>query len=179
MTALLLRSGDGSTGQMTGEDSYTTTVPWRLRVDGSTYGNGCSVTLTDVGSGIAGQAASGVYGITNIQIHQTGSFRWQTNDRHCLVTPFAGPGDSAVPFTQEQDGDTNAFTAPSRGVSAQVKDFHGNPRCVLRLFDAANGQQLDVATATPGSDTVPLDPNGRATVYLNVNHCVVRISGQP
>ena len=179
VTALLLRSGDGSTGQMTGEDSYTTTVPWRLRVDGSTYGNGCSVTLTDVGSGIAGQAASGVYGITNIQIHQTGSFRWQTNDRHCLVTPFAGPGDSAVPFTQEQDGDTNAFTAPSRGVSAQVKDFHGNPRCVLRLFDAANGQQLDVATATPGSDTVPLDPNGRATVYLNVNHCVVRISGQP
>jgi len=179
VAAMLLRSGNGSTGQMTGEDTYTTTAPWRLRVDGSKYGNGCTVTLTDVGSGTAGAVATDVYGITNVQIHQTGTFRWQTNAMQCLVTPFAGSGGSAMPFTQEQDGDTNAFTAPSRGVSAQVKDFHGNPRCVLRLFDAANGQQLDVATATPGSDTVPLDPNGRATLYLNVNHCVVRISAQP
>ena len=119
-------------------------------------------------------AASDVYGITNIQIHQTGSFRWQVNDRQCLVTPLAGSGDAPLPFTQEQDGDTNAFSAPPRGVTAQVKDFRGNPRCVLRLFDAANGQQLDLATATPGSDTVTLDPNGRSTLYLNVNHCVVQ-----
>ena len=179
VAALLLRSSTGSTGQMTGEDSYTTTAPWRLRVDGTRYGNGCTVTLTDLGSGISGPAASEVYGITNIQIHQTGSFRWQVNDRQCLVTPLAGSGDAPLPFTQEQDGDTNAFSAPPRRVTAQVKDFHGNPRCVLRLFDAANGQQLDLATATPGDDTITLDPNGRSTLYLNVNHCVVRISAQP
>jgi hypothetical protein len=179
VAAVLWRSSSGSTGQMTGEDTYTTTAPWRLRVDGSKYGNGCTVTLTDVGTGIAGQAASDVFGITNVQIHQTGSFRWQTNVRQCLVTPVAGSGEAVLPFVQEQDGDTNAFAAPPAGVSAQVKDYHGNPRCVLRLFDAANGHELDVATATPGADTVTLDPNSRSTLYLNVNHCVVRISPQP
>jgi hypothetical protein len=125
------------------------------------------------------QVASNVYGITKVQIHQVGSFRWQSSDRQCLVTPLAGSGAATLPFTQEDDGDTDAFIAPSRGVSAQVKDYHGNGRCVLRLFDAADGQELDLATATPGADTVTLDANGRPTVYIYDDQCVVRVSAQP
>jgi hypothetical protein len=177
---LLLRSSNASTGPSTqGDGSYTATAPWRLRVDGTKYGNGCAVYLTDEGSGTVAQVASNVYGITKVQIHQVGSFRWQSSDRQCLVTPLAGSGAATLPFTQEDDGDTDAFTAPARGVSAQVKDYHGNGRCVLRLFDAADGQELDLATATPSADTVTLDPNGRPTVYLYDDQCVVRVSAQP
>jgi hypothetical protein len=180
LAALLLPSLNGSTGHSTqGEGSYSATAPWRLRIDGTKYGDGCTVTLTDVGSGTAGQVASNVYGITKVQIQQTGSFRWNASDRQCLITPLAGSGAAALPFTQEEDGDTDAFTAPARGVSAQVKDYHGNNRCVLRLFDAADGQELDLATATPGADTVTLDANGRPTVYLDDDQCVVRVSAQP
>jgi hypothetical protein len=62
-------------------------------------------------------------------------------------------------------------------VSAQVKDYHGNGRCVLRLFDAADGQELDLATATPERTHVTLDANGRPTVYIYDDQCVVRVSG--
>ena len=84
-----------------------------------------------------------------------------------------------LPFVQEDDGDTDAFPAPARGVAVQVKDFRGNPRCVVRLFDATNGQGLDLDTATPTADTVALDPLGRATVYVYVDHCVVQVSARP
>jgi hypothetical protein len=122
---------------------------------------------------------SNVYGVTNVQIQQTGSFRWQSNDRQCLITPMVGSGDAALPFVQEEDGDTNTFQAPARGVGVQVKDFRGNPRCVPRLFDGVNGLALDLATATPAADTVTLDANGRSTVYLYVDHCIVRVFAQP
>jgi hypothetical protein len=180
VAAVLLRSSTGSTGQSSlGDVSYTATAPWRLRVDGTRYGGGCAVTLTDLSSGTASEVASNVYGVAKIQIQQTGSFRWQTNDRQCLITPLVGSGDAALPFVQEAGGDTDAFQAPARGVGVQAKDFHGNPRCVLRLFDGVNGQELDLATATPGADTVTLEAHGRSTVYVYVDYCVVRVFAQP
>ena len=171
----------GSAGQSTaGDASYTATAPWRLRIDGSKVANdGCSVSLTETASGTSGRVASGVYAITNVQIQQTGSFRWQSNDQQCLITPLAGSGTTALPFTQEAGSDTDAFTAPAAGVSVQVKDYIGNTDCVLRLFDAANGQELDLATAKPGADTVTLDANGRTTVYIGRAYCVIRVSAQP
>jgi hypothetical protein len=162
-----------------GEGSYTATAPWRLRVDGTVYSEGCTVTLTDVGTGTVSQVATNVYGIINVQMQATGSFRWQSTDRRCLITPLAGAGAAALPFTQEEDGDTDAFTTPTKGISAQVKDFHGHPRCVLRLFDATDGQELDLATATPAADTVTFDGNGRPTVYLYDDYCAIRVSAQP
>ena len=178
--ALLLLPSGGSGGQSSpSEGSYTAAKPWRLRIDGTDYGNGCTVTLTAGDSGTPIQVAEDVYGITRVQISQTGSFRWQSTDRRCLITPLAGTGSAVLPFTHEEDGDTDAFAAPATGVTVQVKDYKGGSRCVFRLFDAANGQALDIATATPGTDTVTLNPEGRSKVYLYDDSCVVRVSAHP
>jgi hypothetical protein len=178
--ALLLLPSGGSGGQSSpSEGSYTAAKPWRLRIDGTDYGNGCTVTLTAGDSGTPIQVAEDVYGITRVQISQTGSFRWQSTDRRCLITPLAGTGSAVLPFTHEEDGDTDAFTAPATGVTVQVKDYKGGSKCVFRLFDAANGQALDIATATPGTDTVTLNPEGRSKVYLYDDSCVVRVSAHP
>ena len=179
VAALLIRSSSGSTGQSSlGGASYTASAPWRLRVDGTKFGGGCDVTLTNVDTGTASPVASDVYGVTKVQIIQTGAFRWQTNDAQCLVTPLAGSGAATLPFVQE-GGDTDMFEAPARGIAVQVKDFYGNPRCVFRLFDGDNGQALDLATATPQADTVSLDPHGKSTVYVNADYCVVQVSARP
>ena len=178
--ALLLLPSGGSGGQSSpSEGSYTAAKPWRLRIDGTDYGNGCTVTLTAGDSGTPIQVAEDVYGITRVQISQTGSFRWQSTDRRCLITPLAGTGSAVLPFTHEEDGDTDAFAAPATGVTVQVKDYKGGSKCVFRLFDAVNGQELDTATATPGTDTVTLNPEGRSKVYLYDDSCVVRVSAHP
>lgn len=178
--ALLLLPSGGSGGQSSpSEGSYTAAKPWRLRIDGTDYGNGCTVTLTAGDSGTPIQVAEDVYGITRVQISQTGSFRWQSTDRRCLITPLAGTGSAVLPFTHEEDGDTDGFAAPATGVTVQVKDYKGGSKCVFRLFDAANGQALDIATATPGTDTVTLNPEGRSKVYLYDDSCVVRVSAHP
>jgi len=176
---LLLPSGGSGAQSSPSEGSYTAAAPWRLRIDGTAYGNGCTVTLTAGDSGTPTRVADGVYGIKRVQISQTGSFRWQSTDRQCLITPLAGTGNAVLPFTHEDDGDTDAFAAPATGVTAQVKDYHGGSKCVFRLFDAANGQVLDIATATPGTDTVTLNPYGRPKVYLFDDNCVVRVSAHP
>ena len=69
----------------------------------------------------------GLYHVAQYQIHQTGSFHWQTTDRQCLITPFAGSGTKVLPFTWEQDGHTDAFPAPARGVVVQVTDARSEP----------------------------------------------------
>jgi TIR domain len=176
---LLLPSGGSGTQSSPGEGSYTAAAPWRLRIDGTASGNGCTVTLTARDSGTPTQVADRVYGIKRVQISQTGSFRWQSTDRRCLITPLAGTGSAVLPFTHEGDGDTDAFAAPATGITVQVKDYKGGTKCVFRLFDAANGQELDTATATPGTDTVTLDPLGRPKVYLYDDSCVVRVSAHP
>ena len=91
----------------------------------------------------------------------------------------ANRGALYVNFIDERNGDTDVFQAPVAGVGVQIKDFRGNSSCVPRLFDGANGQALDLATATPGADTVTLDAYGRPTVYVYVAHCVVRVYAQP
>jgi hypothetical protein len=176
---LLLPSGGSGAQSSPGEGSYTAAAPWRLRIDGTAYGAGCTVTLTAGDSGTPTQVAEGVYGIKRVQISQTGSFRWQSTDRRCLITPLAGSGRAVLPFTHEEDGDTDAFAAPATGVTAQVRDYKGGSRCLFRLFDAVNGQELDIAKATPGTDTVTLNPNGRSKVYLYDDNCVVRVSAHP
>jgi hypothetical protein len=84
-----------------------------------------------------------------------------------------------LPFFHEDDGDTDAFAAPATGVTVQVRDYKGGSKCVFRLFDAVNGQELDIATATPGTDTVTLNPEGRRKVYLFDDDCAVRVSAHP
>jgi hypothetical protein len=176
---LLLPSGGSGARSSPSEGSYTAAAPWRLRIDGTASGLGCTVMLTAGDSGTSTRVADRVYGIKRVQISQTGSFRWQSTDQRCLITPLAGTGSAVLPFTQSDDGDTDAFAAPATGVTAQVRDYKGGSKCVFRLFDAVNGQELDIATATPGTDTVTLDPLGRSKVYLFDDDCVVRVSAHP
>jgi hypothetical protein len=119
-----------------------------------------------------------VYEVANVQIHQAGSFRWETSDQECLVTPLAGSGTAVLPFTQDEDGDTDAFAVPAGDVAVQVADYKGDAQCALRLFDPANGQELDLATAKRGTDTVTLAPRGRSPVYLHDDGCAVKVWAQ-
>lgn len=176
----LLAGGSGDTGSSNappGQGLYTAGAPWRIRINGSNGpSDGCKIKVTDVQSGVPVlQPNNGTYGIMKLQIYQTGSFRWETNDSRCLVTPLAGSGAATLPFVLEDQGDSDAFRAPAM-VSVQVKDFQGSSSCKPRLLDATNGQELDVATATPTAGTVTLDPNGRTSVYVDDDSCVIKVS---
>jgi hypothetical protein len=94
-----------------------------------------------------------------------------------VLAPLAGSGTATLPFSLDQAADSDAFVAPSR-VKVQVKDYHGNARCSLTLFDPTDGQALDFATATPGMDTVLLETGGRGSVYLGSDFCGVQVSNQ-
>jgi Caspase domain len=174
---LLPSSNSGGGGPATpGSGSYTATAPWRIRIDGTAYGNGCSITLKNTTSGETIPVPGNEYNVAQYQINQTGSFQWQTSDRQCLITPFAGSGTAVLPFTWEQDGDTDAFTAPAQGVVVEVKDPKGGGNCTVRLFDPANGQELDVKKWSTGMGPVTLNPNGRTHVYLFDDNCVIGVS---
>jgi caspase domain-containing protein len=175
-TLLLLPSSDSKHSATPGSGSYTANAPWRIRIDGTAYGSGCSIDLKDTTSGNTIPLPGNEYNVAQYQINQTGSFQWQTTDRQCLITPFAGSGAAVLPFTQEQNGDTNAFTASARGVVVQVKDPKGGQNCTLRLFDPTNGQELDVAKWSTGMGAVTLNPNGRTSVYIFDDNCVIGVS---
>jgi hypothetical protein len=176
---LLPSSNSGGGGPVTtGSGSYTATAPWRIRIDGTAYGSGCSITLKDTTSGETIPVPGNEYSVAQYQIHQTGSFQWQSSDRQCLITPFAGSGTAVLPFTQDQNGDTDAFMAPARGVVVQVKDPKGGGNCALRLFDVTNGQELDVMKWSTGMGAVTLNPNGRTHVYIFDDNCVIGVSAQ-
>jgi hypothetical protein len=184
VAVLLLRStGDSAHPGTPGRGSYTAAAPWRIRVDGTGDGHGCQLTLTDTKSGETVPLAlpeNGLYSVGQYQVPSSGSFRWTTSDRSCLVTPFAGAGTAVLPFTQEQHGDTNAFPAPPRGVDVRVKN-NTSGECNLALFDATNGQELDIAKWSPGTgtDAVTLNPNDRRSVYLFDDNCVIAVSAHP
>jgi hypothetical protein len=175
LAAVLLRS-DGKSASST----YTATAPWRLQVEDRISGqdNGCAVTLTDTATGTPVKLPDAIYGDETFQIHQPGTFRWQATTG-CRIIPLTGSGHATLPFTLVYDmGDSAAFPASSR-VAVQVKDFNGGSDCTLALRDLTDGQDIDVATATPGANTVLLDPGGRKEVYLANPDCSVRISATP
>ncbi len=176
-TTMLLRSSGGSGAHATpGHGTYTATAPWRLRVDGTDYGGGCTVTLTDVASGTSVRLADNIYHVARYQVPQAGAFRWQSSDVHCFVTPFAGTGNAVLPFTQRDDGDTDLFAAPPNGLTVQVLDSKGG-ECTLQLFDA-KGQHLYLAKWKPGDGAVTLDTSGSPKVYVSDDNCVIRLLAQ-
>jgi hypothetical protein len=174
--ALLLPSDNSGDHATPGSGSYTATAPWRLRIDGTAYGLGCTVTLTGSTSGTTVPLPGNLYHIAQYQINQTGLFHWQSTDRRCLITPFTGSGTEALPFIQEQDGDTDAFPAPAGDVVVHVRDTRGNGHCTLRLFDATNGQELDVMEWSPGMGAVTLNPHDRTHLYIFDDACVIDVS---
>jgi uncharacterized caspase-like protein len=173
-TALLWPSSGSGGHAFPGHGAYTATGPWRLRVDGTDYGSGCTVTLTDAASGTSIGVAKNIYGVARYQVPQAGAFRWQSTDVHCLVTPFAGAGNAVLPFTHEDEGDTDLFAAPPNGLTVQIID-NKDSNCTLRLYDA-KGQELDLAKWSPGDGVVTLDASGSPKVYLNDDNCVIRVT---
>ena len=175
--AAALHWGGVADGSTPGSGTYTATAPWRLRIDGYGYGKGCTVTLTNLTSGTTVPVPAELYTVARFQVQSTGSFRWRSNDDRCLVTPLAGTGSAALPLIQEDNGDTDAIKAPAGKLAVHVVDNHGG-NCSLRLFDTANGQELDIARWESGDGDVALNPNGRRSVYIGDDNCVIRVSAQ-
>ena len=157
---------------------YTASAPWRLKLSGEGYGDGCSLTLIDTKSGAQTHLGEGIYETSTFQISNTGTFRWRVNDSRCNVVALPGTGTENLPFAVDQSdpGDTGVFTAPAK-VAVHVKDWHGDSSCDFKLYDPATGTELDFATATRGQNSdVTLDTSGRKTVYLHLVSCGVAVS---
>jgi hypothetical protein len=169
-------SGNQSGRSIPGHGSYTAAGPWRLRVDGTNYGNGCVVTLTHAGSGDQVPIPGPIYGVVNYQVAGSGSYQWQANDSRCLLTPLSGSGTATLPFLHDESGDTDAFAAPAGGVTVTVTDPRGSSNCELRLYDPTNGQELDLKNWSVGQGPVTLNPNGRPRAYVFDDSCVIRVS---
>lgn len=174
--ALLLRGGAGG-GSTAGSGTYTATGPWRLRIDGTAYGNGCTVTLTDQTSGESVPVPGDLYSVARFQIPAAGTFRWQSNDSRCLVTPLAGSGTATLPLLQDLNGDTDAIKAPGVKLAVHIVDNRGG-NCRIQLSDAANGQALDLRQWEQGDGDFALDPADRKWVYLSDDNCAIRVSAQ-
>jgi len=187
VAAVVLLSGGsgGDSGSTTGtggisSGSYVASGPWRLRVDDRISGqdNGCTVRLTDTPSGSAIPLPKSPSGSYMFQIHQTGSFGWQVNDPGCVVAAVAGPGSDKLPLAWDQQGDSDAFTAPAR-VAVQVTD--SSTGCTITLRDPTNGQAINFGHAQQGkaNNTVEINAGGHPTAYLSDLTCAVRVSAAP
>ncbi|WP_265565592.1 protein kinase domain-containing protein [Streptomyces hygroscopicus] len=155
---------------------FTAASPWRLVVSDQIGGqdNGCTVTLTNTSTGQQNVLEN--YGTKSFLIHTSGPFRWAADNPGCEVVHRSGAGAAVPPFTREYGtGDTEAFTA--RGpIAVKVVDFNGAGDCRLDLRDAANGEAVDLGTATRGGGPLKLDPSGHPQVYLADLQCSVKVS---
>lgn len=159
--------------------SFSSDGPWRIQINDKIEGEdyGCAVTVTNVDTGEQ-QSVEDIYSTKIYQVHTTGVFRWETNNPACQVTALPGAGQAVVPFAQQSStGDTKAFT-PSDHVTVEVIDFNGSEECMIVLRDAADGQELDFATARLDAPYLTLKPNGRPSVYLSDLQCGVRVSAE-
>jgi Caspase domain len=173
-------SGDSGVSAGRGAGSYVAAAPWRLKAEDDIEGSadkGCTITLTEAGSGNQVLRVTSLYAMSMFQIAQRGSFRWRASDPGCSVVPLAGSGHTRLPFTAaiSSPGDTDAFAAPPQ-VAVHVKDYYGDTSCELRLYDPADGTELDFATAKPGADTVTLSTGGRARAYVGTEDCAFQVS---
>jgi Caspase domain len=171
-------SPQASEGPGASPRTFTATGPWRLKIDSSGYGNGCSLTYINTRTGNRHFLAGSLYGVSTFQISDTGTFQWRVNDRRCIVVPLRGTGTVHLPFTIDQSdaGDSGVFMAPA-SVAVHVTNWYGDSSCKFGLFDPATGDLLDIATATRGQhETVTLDPGGRKQAYLGLNGCAAQVS---
>jgi hypothetical protein len=57
-----------------------------------------------------------------------------------------------------------------------VTDFTGSSTCSFKLRDLATGVDIDYGTATKDKNSIPLQTDGRSTVYLDNVECDVSVS---
>jgi hypothetical protein len=169
--------GDGdspSSGSSPGTGSFTAQSPWRFVVRNNDVGSGCDVTLTHTDSGQEWESTD-VYSTRVQQMRVSGSFTWEANDAGCLVIQEAGAGETALPFAQANDGDTDAFDAAGK-IAVEVLDFHGNSGCDIVLHDAGDGRQLDFGEVLEGGPPLLLDPRGSTELFVSNIYCGIRVS---
>ena len=181
---LLLSSGSGGSSPASGsfhasDHSVTAKAPWRLKIvdhiQPYSSDNGCNITLTDTHSGTKIPLPIGQYHTSILQVHQTGSFRWQVNDpAGCTVKPLPTSGTVKLPFPFDQVGygDSNAFVAPK--VVAVRLTGHRNGNCKIALYNPASGQPLGPVKL--GKGTVTFDTHGSPTAYLQFHSCHALVS---
>lgn len=159
--------------------TFSQRAPWRLQIkDGISsphHDNGCQVSVTNANTDDRTQE-NGVYGTSSFQMHGSGRFRWEANDKACLVFAKDGAGKLDLPFAWPVGiGDTDAFRSPGR-VAVDVTGYNGGSTCDLGLVSVTNGQPLDFKTAHKGHGPVVMTSNGPASVYLKDVTCKVRVS---
>jgi Caspase domain len=175
--AVVLTSGSGSTVHASpGHGSYPASGPWRIRIDGTIYGHGCTVALKNTTSGAPFDLPGKLYDVARYQVPLAGAFTWTTTDRSCAVTELPGMGNATLPFTSDASGDTNVFAAPSKGVTVRIINNYGSS-CKLAMRNLV-GQELARVEWHPGDADVRLDPTGAKSVYVFSDHCVIRLSAQ-
>jgi len=156
---------------------FRASPPWRLVIMNAPAdaGDGCAVTLTNVGTGEVIKLPTDIYQGKSFQFHRSGTFRWDANHPGCEGSYRAGAGLATLPFVPAITGDTDAFR-PGGLVTVQVDDLAGNPSCDLTLHDATNGRKLDSGTVSQVGGKVQLDPHGKRDVYLVSYYCAIYIS---
>jgi len=177
---LLVTGGDkndASGAGARGDVQFSATEPWRITIDDQIEGAdvGCSVTLTEVGSGTTRHFAD-IYGRLTTQISLTGDFRWTASDDACAVSAAAGSGNVTLPFTQAAyTGDTPAFQVEGPIQVEPVDLAAQGGECALTLY-SVDGRALGSVTAHEGDGAVRLDPGQPGKVYLSDPPCGVRVS---
>lgn len=179
---------DDSRNQPTSEGTsgtFTQESPWRLRIRDAisdvSGGEdvGCHVMLTNEDSDNV-RNWDDFYGTKTFQMRESGTFRYEVNDRGCLLLPQRGDGGtSPLPFTwSASNGDTPVFESPG-AVEVRVENRHGTPTCDLWLMNDSDGRAIDNREAAEAQTSVRLESNGPRRVYIAAPTCSIQVSAPP
>jgi hypothetical protein len=165
--------GPGSDGTSGTANHFTARAPWRLRIDDQRAGAPCHVDLT---SKTNARTWDGLYGTRTYQMQDSGTFRYQTNDPGCHVTPLNGDGGTQeFPISASRgEGDTHVFKSPG-AVSVDPSNCSSSV-CTLTLMSAANGQGLEKKEVPEDAGPVKLHSGRPARVYIADPSCDILIT---
>ncbi|HEY5846022.1 MAG TPA: hypothetical protein VIT42_04435 [Microlunatus sp.] len=160
-------------GEPLAENEFQATAPWRLIIRNNNY---CTVTVRSRESDDVWTNRYTTGKDMSFQMHQSGTFRWESTTSECLVVHQPGAGELGLPaVVAGGKGDTNAFPAAG-SVKVEAKDFHDTPSCDFDLIDSESGDTVDTGRLSSTRPNVVLQTEGRSKVYLANGYCTVRIS---
>ena len=155
------------------DNEFKATAPWRLVIRNNNY---CTVTVRSRESDDVWTNRYTTGKDMSFQMHQSGTFRWESTTPECRVVHLPGAGELGLPAVVIGGrGDTDAFPAAG-SVKVEVKDYYDTPGCIFELHDSESGDTVDAANLSKSQPSVVLQTEGRSKVYLANGHCTVRIS---